>query len=118
MKKTISYILALFVGGAVVQSLLPWWILPIFAALLAFLLRLRPGTALLGGLLGGFLLWGGYAGLLDIQNDSILSTRIGTLLGGLSSGLLVFATGLIGGLFASLGALTGSWAVPLVRRSS
>jgi len=118
MQKIISYVFALFLGGAVVLSLLPWWSLPIFAALLAFLLEVRPGAAILGGVIGGFLLWAGYAGLLNVQNDGILSARIGALLGGVSGGILVLATGLVGGLFAGLGALTGSWAVPLVRRSS
>ena len=118
MNKVTSFVLALFVGGAVVQSLLPWWTFPIFAALIAYWVKIRPGAALLAGLLGGFLLWGGYAGLLNTQNDGILSARIGALLGGVSGGLLVLATGLLGGLFASLGALVGSWAVPFVRRSS
>lgn len=118
MKKIISYVLALFVGGAVVQSLLPWWTLPLFAALIAYYLKIRPGAAVLAGLIGGFLLWGGYAGLLNTQNDGILSARIGALLGGAGGGVLVLATGLIGGVFASLGALTGSWAVPLARKST
>lgn len=118
MQKIFSYVFALFIGGAVVQSLLPWWAWPIFAAVLAFFLKVRPKAALLGGLIGGFLLWGGYAGLLNVQNDGILSARIGQLLGGVGGGTLVLVTGLLGGLFASLGALTGSWAVPLVHRSS
>jgi len=118
MQKIFSYIFAFFLGGAIVLSLLPWWSLPIFAALLAFLMEVRPGAAAMAGLIGGFLLWAGYAGLLNVQNDGILSARIGDLLGGVSGGMLVLVTGAFGGLFAGLGALTGSWAVPLLRRSS
>lgn len=106
--KIISFTLALVVGGAVGQSLLAWWSLPIIAALLAMAFGLRPTAAVLGGFLGGLLLWGGYAALLNVQNGGLLSARIGELFGGLGGGLLLLITALFGALFASLGALTGS----------
>ncbi len=110
MQKTFSAALAILVGGAVGQSLLAWWSLPVLAALIALIFRMRPRPALLGGFLGGLFLWGGYAAILNVQNDGILSARIGTLFGGLSGGLLVLITGLFGAVFAALGAWTGALA--------
>lgn len=110
MKDTISAALAVLVGGAVVQGLLAWWSLPVGAALIALLFGFRPKGALLGGFLGGFLLWAGYAAVLNANNDGLLSSQIGVLLGGLGSTALVAATGLFGGLFAGLGAWAGSLA--------
>lgn len=114
MQKTLSATLAILVGGAVGQALLAWWSLPVLAALIALLFRLRPRPALLGGFLGGLLLWGGYAAILNAQNDGILSAKIGVLFGGLGGPLLVLVTGLLGAVFAALGAWTGS----LARRDS
>jgi hypothetical protein len=111
MKQIISIALAVFLGGAVVQSLLPWWSLPVFTALLGLWFKVGPMRALLGGLLGGALLWGGYAAVLNAQNDGLLSERIGLLLGGVSGLVLILLTAFIGGLFAGLGAWTGSLAV-------
>lgn len=110
MQKTLSATIAILVGGAVGQGLLAWWSLPVLAALIALIFRMRPRTALLGGFLGGLLLWGGYAAILNAQNTGILSARIGTLFGGISGMLLVLITGLFGGVFAALGAWTGSLA--------
>lgn len=92
------------------QGLLAWWSLPVLAALIALIFRMRPHTALLGGFLGGLLLWGGYAAILNAQNDGIMSARIGELFGGISGILLVLITGIFGGLFSALGAWTGSLA--------
>ncbi|MEQ8704066.1 MAG: hypothetical protein RIC19_09115 [Phaeodactylibacter sp.] len=108
MQKIISAALAILVGGAVGQSLLAWWSLPVLAALIALIFRMRPRPALIGGFLGGLLLWGGYAAILNVQNDGILSARIGALFGGVSGILLVFITGFFGAVFAALGAWTGS----------
>lgn len=110
MQKTLSATIAILVGGAVGQGLLAWWSLPVLAALIALIFRMRPRPALLGGFLGGLLLWGGYAAILNAQNEGIMSGRIGELFGGLSGMLLVLFTGLFGGIFASLGAWTGSLA--------
>lgn len=118
MQKIFYATLAILVGGAVGQSLLAWWSLPVLAALIALIFRMRPRPALLGGFLGGLLLWGGYAAILNVQNDGILSVRIGELFGGLSGGMLVFITGLFGAIFAALGAGTGSLATREVSENS
>ncbi|NRA49983.1 MAG: hypothetical protein HRU12_12690 [Phaeodactylibacter sp.] len=110
MQKVLIATFAILIGGAIGQSFLAWWSLPVLAALIAVMLQLRQPAALISGCLGGFILWGGYAAFLDSQNNGILSARIGELFGGMESMLLVLTTGIFGAIFAALGAWTGSLA--------
>jgi hypothetical protein len=61
-------------------------------------------------LFGVFILWAGLAWWIDMKNNGVLSARIAHVLplGG-SSVVLILVTGLIGGLVAGLGAMTGSY---------
>ncbi|MCI5081150.1 MAG: hypothetical protein MRY78_05635 [Saprospiraceae bacterium] len=106
--KPITYTILLIVGAFLLQQILPWWILPLYAGVLAFVLKIRPLAAFLLGLLCGALLWGGMAFWLDLQNNSRLSVRMGELFGGLSPNMMIVATALPGAVFAALGACTGS----------
>ena len=94
--------------GALAGPWLPWWSLAAVAFVCRALAGLRPASSLLAGLLAGFLLWGAYAGWIDLQNEGVLSVRVGRLFGGLSSSLLVLVTALFGGLLAGLGAWTAA----------
>lgn len=108
MKFFISIILtalAAFAAGIY----LPWWCMALVAFLIAAFIRQHPLYAFAGGFISIFLLWGILAYLIDTENQSILSAKIGLLLGtGPSSLLLVFLTALIGGLIAGLSALSAS----------
>lgn len=86
---------------------LPWWIIVPIGILAGWLLNPKPGVGFLSGLLAGFLLWSVWAFVLDHSNDSLLSARVGQLFQGLGSWALIFITGLIGGLLASLAVLSG-----------
>lgn len=108
--KTAIYILSLIAFGAILQYFLPWWSLPLLAFLLALGFHLKPAQAFLAGFLGAALMWGGYAGYLNVLNDSILAARMGGLFGGLGPGMMVLLTACFGGLFGGLGAWTGSLA--------
>ena len=103
--KSIYFLISLIILGFVLQQFLPWWILAPLAALLAWLLELTPAKAFTASLVGGLLLWGGYALFLD---NGILSTRLGQMVGGLHPNYLFVLTALIGGLLAALGGVTGS----------
>lgn len=89
---------------------LPWWGMAITSLLVALLVHQKGYKAFLAGLLGVFLLWAGLAWWIDMKNNGVLSERIASVLplGG-NSILLILVTGLIGGLVAGLGALTGSY---------
>lgn len=89
---------------------LPWWGMAISSLLVAVLVHQKAGKAFLSGLLGVFLLWAGLAWWIDMQNNSILSKKIATILplGG-NSMLLILVTGIIGGLIAGFAAMSGSF---------
>lgn len=98
------------IAGFIAQQFLPWWIITVMAAILSFIFDLKVGVSFWAGFVAAALLWGGYAGYLNFQNEGILAERISKLLGGLNGFLLVLITGIIGGIFGGLGALTGSLA--------
>lgn len=86
---------------------LPWyWVMPI-NVLIAYILRLQPGRAALLGFLSIFLVWGAYSFLIDYTNNSILSSKIGELFGGIGSVTLCIITGFLGGIAGCLGGWCG-----------
>ena len=89
---------------------LPWWAMAITSLLVAVLVHQKGWKAFLAGLLGAFILWAGLAWWIDTKNNGVLSERIASVLplGG-NSMLLIVVTGLVGGLVAGFGALTGSY---------
>lgn len=95
---------------------LPWWNIALVAVVSSFMLRLKQWTALLFGLLAGFILWAMVSFYIDIENQSILSSRIGNLLGGLGPIALIAVTGLLGGLIAALGSLAGASIRSLIKK--
>lgn len=103
--KVLLFIVGLIVLGLLLHLFLPWWIITLVAGALAWLLVLSPRQAFTGALIGGMLLWGGYAIFLD---NGILSTRLGQLMGGLSPAFTFLLTSLVGGLLAAMGGVTGS----------
>ena len=87
-----------------------WWSIAIASFLAAIMVYQPAGKAFLAGFLAVFLVWAGLAWWINSANNSILSSRIGELLGvGANPGLLIFITGLIGGLVAGLVAMTGTY---------
>jgi len=103
---TILTALLAFISGIY----LPWWGFAISTLLVAVLVHQRPGRAFLAGLLGVFLLWAGLAWWIDMKNNSVLSSKIASVLplGG-NAILLVLVTGLLGGLVGGFAAMTGHY---------
>lgn len=89
---------------------LPWWGIAITSLLVAVIIHQTAGKAFLSGLLGVLLLWSGLAWWIDMKNNGILSSKIAQVLplGG-NTILLIFVTGLIGGLVGGLAAMSGSY---------
>ena len=94
----------------------PWWSISVIAFVVAALVRLNGFKSFLFGFLAIALLWGAYAFFINGQNEGILSTKIGMLLGGLSSNSLVIISALIGAIVGGLGAMTGSLAQQLIKK--
>ena len=89
---------------------LPWWGIAITAFMVAVLVHQKAGMAFLSGFIGLFLLWSGLAFWIDSGNESILSERIGELLGiGNNPLLLIIITACIGALVAGFAAMSGSF---------
>lgn len=68
------------------------------------------GKSFLLALVAGFLLWYSNAWLADSANEGLLSARVGLLFQGLKGWQLLLVTGLLGGILAGLGAMTGQLA--------
>jgi hypothetical protein len=87
----------------------PWWTIAIAAFVVGLAIPASPGNAFLGGLIGGFLLWGGMSYLISEANQDILAHRMSMLVLKQDDPLLLeLLTGAIGGFVAALGALSGA----------
>jgi len=108
MKNALFIFLSTFLVSGVLLNFLPWWVIGVVAAAVALIFRTKPVLSFFAGFFGIALLWGLYAGYLDGQNESLLSSQLGQIFNGLSSIGLILTTALIGGLVGGLAAMTGS----------
>ncbi len=86
----------------------PWWVLIAVSFLVSFGLYGNGFNVFISGFLGGGILWLCYAWFLDSSTKSILSEKIVQLFPFEDPFMLIIATGIIGGLAAALGAITGN----------
>ena len=109
MKFSVAIILTAllsFIGGLY----FPWWSIAITAFLVALLVQQKGGMAFASAFSALILLWSGLAWWINMENENILSARIGELLGiGNNPFLLILITGVIGGLVAGFAAMSGSF---------
>ena len=107
--KLLFPIIAIAIVAAVAQNFFAWWCIAPVAFIVSYLLRLKAGTGFLAGFLALFILWGGMAIMIDHSNEHILSGKIAVLFPlKVNYYLLFLLTGIIGGLVAGLGALSGT----------
>ena len=86
-----------------------WWLFILPAIILSWIIDMkRPIHYFLWAFIGIFLLWTLQALVIDVQNNHILSQRMGTLLGGIGGYGIMIVTGLYGGLIAGLSAMLSS----------
>ncbi len=90
------------------QSLGPWWSGVVIAFLASGIAQLKPLEGFIAGLVGLGLMWGISAGIMDHDNESILSSRVGELFGGIPSIGIVLITCAIGAVLGGLASLSGS----------
>ncbi|MBP6183333.1 MAG: hypothetical protein KA479_00230 [Saprospiraceae bacterium] len=97
---------------------LPWWTIVFVAGVVVFLTGLKPLPAFLMTFTAGFFLWAGLSFWINHLNESILSAQIGELFNGISPLFLIAISGILGGLAAGLGGLTGSSLRQVLRKNS
>jgi len=112
--KILLSIIAIMILGYVMQFVTPWWGVALATMLVTYLLNHNYWVSFIVGFFAVFLLWGGFALLKDIANNSVLSAQVGDLLQGLPSVALVALTGVIGGLVGGLSGLVGQSAREMI----
>jgi hypothetical protein len=100
-----------------VQSIGPWWMGVVIAAIVAVVAGLRPALAFLSGFIGLAIAWGIAAGWMDFQNHGVLATRMGALFNNIPGSSLLILTILIGAVTGGLGALSAAYGRLWVVRS-
>jgi hypothetical protein len=108
MKKSIYTFLPILILGGLASLFLPWWIIGVVCFGVGAWNSDTAVKSYLFGMAGVTLLWTGYAGFMDHANGSILSTKIGELIGKKSGTQMIFLTGLIGGIVGGLSTMSGS----------
>ena len=107
MKFLVKFILIILLSY-LAQQFLPWWSVVAVSFLICTLIYTSGFNSFLSGFLGVGLLWLTFAWLIDNQTESYLTLKVTNLFKLDSTLLLIGITGLVGGLAAGFGGLTGS----------
>ena len=104
-------IIRLIVIGALTYFLSPlftWWTAMVIAFLVCYISPSSGLNAFVAGFLGVGLVWMGHAWNIDVLNESAFSLQVAEIMQVSDPILLVFATGLIGGLAGGFASLSGT----------
>ncbi|WP_421762619.1 hypothetical protein [Ekhidna sp.] len=104
-------IIRIIVIGALTYFVSPlsvWWSAMVIAFVVCYVSPSSGLNAFVAGFLGIGLVWMGHAWNLDVLNESSFSNIVADIMQVNESVLLVFATGLIGGLAGGFASLTGT----------
>jgi hypothetical protein len=107
MKENSFLFIAILVLGATSFLGAPWWIIAPLSAIAAFFLGQTASGAYAIAFTAGTLLWYGAAMLSNVPNAGLLASKVGQVFQGLKGWQLLTITGMLGGLLAGFGALTG-----------
>ena len=95
-------------AASLAQFYFPWWSILISAGLIGFLTAPVNHSPFWSGFLGLFLSWVLVAAWINIQNESLLSSRVVQLFPLANSVvLLILVTGILGGLLGGFASWTG-----------
>lgn len=106
--KGIALALSVALGGWLIHSIAPWYAVAGIAFIGGWAAGLPDGPAAGWAALGAALLWAASAGWINLQNEGILATRVGALLGGVGPVVMIFVTALWGALLGGLGGWLGA----------
>lgn len=98
--------IAVYIG----QMFFPWWIIVIVPLVVEAIFGRGKGTAFFSGFYGIAIPWMLLSAYVDIQSESILSSKILALFKMPEYGfVMIILTGLLGGLYGGLASLVGGW---------
>jgi hypothetical protein len=103
--KFITQLIATMLACVILQLFFPWWSIAIGAAGVAYLVGNKSFNSFIAGFIAIALLWIGFALILDLKTNSILTHKINQLLPLNSFILTMGVGGLVGGFAALTGAL-------------
>jgi hypothetical protein len=106
--KFLIQILAVIIICLVLQLFMPWWVAAVAGFIVGVAFSNTSFNAFVVGFIGVFLVWSAYAFWLDVQNASVLSSKIAVLFSVKQPILLVLITGLMGGITGGLGSWAGN----------
>ena len=107
MKFLVSILLTALLSFAA-SLFLPWWVIAIAGFVVAFAIPQKASLSFLAGFLALFFLWAGLSFWMSAANNHLLAHKISMLFIKADNPFLLIAlTGLIGGLVAGFGSLTG-----------
>jgi hypothetical protein len=107
MKFFVSILLTALLSFALCLFL-PWWVIAIAGFAVAFAIPQKAGLSFIAGFLALFLLWAGLSLWMSAANNHLLAHKISLLFIKVDNPmLLIVITGIIGGLVAGFGSLTG-----------
>jgi hypothetical protein len=87
---------------------LPWWVIAIVGFVVAFAIPQKSGLAFLSGFIALFILWAGMSIYMSNANGNLLVHKMSMLFLKTDNSTLLFVlTGLIGGMVAGFGSLSG-----------
>jgi len=93
---------------AIFKWLLPWWVILPIGLFTGFMGKAKAGQAFLAGFLAVFVLWFGYATFLYIGNNELMAHKISKLLKVPSGDIILYITGIIGGILGGFSVMTGA----------
>ncbi len=87
---------------------LPWWSLAVMAAFAGLIIPSSGLNSFISGFLGGGLVWLYLSWKIDKDTSSVLTDKMVQLFPIDDTNLLILGAGILGGLIAGFGALTGT----------
>ncbi|MCO4293889.1 hypothetical protein NF867_13575 [Solitalea sp. MAHUQ-68] len=97
----------IFIICAILQLVLPWWIIMLIPFALAIWKGEKGSKTFLSAFGAIFMCWFLFAFFIHFKTEGILTDKVAEMLMVKSPVILIFITGIIGGLAAGLAALTG-----------
>ncbi|POY38424.1 hypothetical protein C3K47_03220 [Solitalea longa] len=96
--------------------MLPWWIIMVIPFILALWKSEKGSKTFISAFGAIFLNWFLYAFFVHFKTEGILTVKVAEMLTVKSPVVLIFITGIIGGLAAGITAITGHYCKNLIKK--